>query len=116
MPPPPSWLAISLELAARDADRSALLGGVDIRELEEGGWHGPVPAAMSPIPEFKQMIERIFSDPGHLRQLSIRSRASAAQYVSGRRHGLLRTLHSICDASTKGRARKEEPDPATVLT
>ena len=97
-PPRPSWLAVSLELAARDADRSALLGAVELRELEEGGWHGPAPAAMPPIPAFKRMIERIYNDPSHLRQLSTRSHAAAAQYVSGRRHGLLRTLHSICDA------------------
>ena len=90
-----------------------MLGGVDVKELEEGGWHGPVPAAMSPIPEFRRLIERIYADPSRLQQLSTRSHAAAADYVTERRHGLLRTLHSICDASTS-RAREVDGQNAAV--
>ena len=97
--------------ARGDTHSSGGPGGVSKSQLEpyleggflEGGWHGPAPADVAPVPRMREELEHLVREPGYLRRMSTQACCRSRKLVTSRQFGLSYTLlRNLVEAEHRG--------------
>ena len=81
---------------------AAVASSEEYAAFSEGGWYGPAPAHVAPVPAFKAALQRLCGDEEYLREKSAEVARRTREYVKSREFGLSRTLERIMSRESFG--------------